>query len=62
MKKAKDLFEVYTWPEVKYFIQLSEFLNNSILITDKPLIDEYGNSAFLIRKSWIEDLEKNKQE
>lgn len=58
MRETKDIFEVYTWPEVKYFIQFNDFLKNAVLISDKPLTEEYGISAFLVRKSWVEGLKQ----
>ncbi len=56
----EKLFIVVTWPEVKYFMQFPDFVNNSILIQDDPLLQEFGNSAFLVRKAWIESLKQTK--
>lgn len=60
MKEQKDVFDVYTWPEVKYYMQFNDFLENAVPITDYPLIKEYGGSAFLVRRSWIAELNQNK--
>ena len=62
MKENENIFEVVVWPEVKYFMQFNDFLENAVPITDKPLTDEYGGSAFLIRKKWIHNLKQNKIE
>ncbi len=58
----KNIFEVFMWPEVKYFFQFENFIDNAVPITDKPLLDEYGGSAWLIRKSWIDELKQGKIE
>ena len=60
MKETKHVFEVIMWPEVKYFMQFNDFIKNAVPITDKPLTDEYGGSAFLVRISWINELKQNK--
>lgn len=55
-----DLFEVYTWPEVKYYFSMPGFIDNSVPILDKPLTEEYGSNAWLVRRKWIEELKQNK--
>jgi hypothetical protein len=58
--ESKNIFEVFMWPEVKYYFSMPGFVDNSVPILDKPLIDEYGGSAWLVRRSWIEDMKQGK--
>jgi len=50
----KDVFQVVQWPEVQELFEYMGFKENSILINDGPLYSEYGDSAYLIRKSWLD--------
>ena len=50
----EDLFTVVTWPESQGLMELEGFEDNAILINDEPFLTEYGNSAYLVRVSWIE--------
>jgi len=50
----KDVFIVVTWPEVQELFELDGFDENSILINEEGLYNEYGSSAYLIRKTWFE--------
>ena len=50
----EDLFTVVTWPESQVLMELEGFEDNAILINDEPFLTEYGNSAYLVRVSWIE--------
>jgi len=56
----KDVFIVVTWPDVQEFFELDEFDENSILINKEELYNEYGSSAYLIRKIWLDEKENNK--
>jgi len=47
-----DMFIALTWPDVQDFMVYDGFEENSILINDDPLIDEYGNSSYLVRRDW----------
>ncbi len=49
-----DLFVVVTWPDIQIYMDFKEFRDNSILINDGALYDEYGDSAYLVRQSWID--------
>lgn len=57
MTSDTDTFIVMKWPLVNELINESEFFNNSIRITNPKLIEEYGTHAYLIRKSWIDNLD-----
>lgn len=47
-------FIVIEWPEVKKLFSNPEFHNNAELITMSPLYEEFGDSAYLVRKSWLD--------
>lgn len=49
----EDLFTVITWPEVQDLMDEKGFDDNSILINDGKLYEEYGDSAYMVRKSWL---------
>lgn len=50
----KNEFIVYTWYEVQELIELEGFKENSHVISD--LCEEYGNSAYFVRKRWLEKI------
>ena len=54
--KTMDEFIVITWPEVQDYFELEGFAENSLLICDGSLYEEYGDSAYMVRKSWIENI------
>jgi hypothetical protein len=49
-----NLFIVIPWPDIQVYMDFKGFRSNSILINDGPLYDEYGDSTYLVRKSWID--------
>lgn len=53
--KTMDEFIVIAWPEVQNYFELEGFAENSLLICDGSLYEEYGDSAYMVRKSWIEE-------
>jgi len=57
-----DKFIVIAWPESQAFMEVDGFSENSILINDEPLINEYGSSAYLVRISWLDRLHEEKEE
>ena len=54
--KTMDEFIVIAWPEVQNYFELEGFAENSLLICDGSLYEEYGDSAYMVRKSWIENI------
>lgn len=50
----EDTFIVITWPESQVLMEYDGFRDNSVLINDGKLLVEYGSSAYMVRKSWIE--------
>ena len=51
-----DKFIVITWPEVQNYFELNGFREYSLLINDGVLYEEYGDSAYMVRESWLESL------
>ncbi len=52
----EDIFIPIQWPEVQDFMEEPGFRENSLLIDSDPLYQEYGDSAYMIRKSWLQKL------
>ena len=50
-----DEFIIITWPESQMLFDIDGFQENSLLINDGPLYDEFGDSTYMVRKSWIEN-------
>lgn len=48
----EDKFIAIPWPEVQDYMEEEGFRDNSILINDGKLYEEYGSSAYMIRESW----------
>ncbi len=48
-----DLFKVVTWPLSQELMEIEGFEENSCLINDEPLLDQYGSSAYFVRYSWF---------
>ena len=53
-----NTFVVIQWPDIQDYMDIEGFEENSCLINDLPLLEEYGSSAYFVRISWIESLSK----
>ena len=49
-----DVFVVITWPESQRLLEKPGFVDNSVLINDYPLLEEYGAAAYLVRETWLQ--------
>lgn len=49
----EDLFTVVTWPESQELLEIEGFEENSILINDGPLYDQYGDAAYLVSLDFL---------
>ncbi len=49
----EDEFVVITWPEVQELFGLEDFRENSSLVNTPELLEEYGSSAYFVRKDWL---------
>lgn len=54
----QKLFVVIKWPEIKCLLDYNDFETNALPINDDNLIEEFGNSAYLVRKAWLDDVFK----
>lgn len=52
-------FIVIVWPEIQDLMDEDGFEYNCCLINDDPFIQEYGNSAYFVRKTWLESINVN---
>ena len=57
----EDLFTVVTWPESQELFEIEGFEENSILINDTPLYEQYGDGAYLISLEFLIQNFKNKK-
>lgn len=51
-----DIFVVVQWPDIQDLMEKEGFKENSCLINDEPLLEEYGSSAYFVRENWLKTL------
>lgn len=49
-------FIIITWPEVQELFEIEGFSDNAALVNSGPLYDEFGDSAFFVRKQWLDSI------
>ena len=49
-----NLFEIVLWPEVQELMDREGWEDNSYLANDDKAIDDFGSSAYFVRKSWLD--------
>ena len=49
----EDLFTVITWPDVQDYMSLKGWEENSCLVNSDALYEEYGDSAYFVRTTWL---------
>lgn len=49
----ENLFTVITWPESQELLEIEGFEENSILINDGPLYDQYGDATYLVSLDFL---------
>ena len=53
-----DEFVIVTWSDnIQFFMEQDGFRENSYLINDEKGLDDFGSSAYFIRKSWYLEYE-----
>ena len=52
----KEEFIVIQWPEVQELMEFEGFSENAALVNTRPLYDEFGDSAFFVRKQWLDSI------
>ena len=54
-------FVIVAWPEVQDLMECEGFEENSCLINDGALCEEYGSSAYFVNEDWLEKAEPVKE-
>lgn len=57
----EDLFIVITWPESQELFEIEGFEENSILINNTPLYEQYGDGAYLVSMKFLIQNSKNNE-
>lgn len=47
-----DEFILVTWPDIQYYYDLDGWEDNSFLVNDENGLEQYGSSAYFLKKSW----------
>ena len=53
---VSEEFIVIPWPEVQELMNKEGFRENSCLVNDFPLYEEFGDQAYFVRKQWINSI------
>lgn len=56
MYDVSEEFIVIPWPEVQELMNKEGFRENSCLVNDSPLYEEFGDQAYFVRKQWINSI------
>ena len=48
-------FKVVQWPETQEMMEREGFAENSLLINDGLLYNEYGDAAYMVREEWLDE-------
>ena len=54
------MYQVIQWPEIQELMDLPRFRENSFLINDPLVLDEFGSSAYFVSKNWLDSINNNK--
>lgn len=52
----KETYEVITWPDIQYFMDIPGFRENSYLINDPKGLDDFGSSAYFVNSEWLKKI------
>lgn len=56
-----DEFIVVTWnDDIQFFMEQKDFDENAYLINDEKGLEDFGLSAYFVRKSWYQEKVKPK--
>ena len=50
---SRELFEIVTFPDVQYLMEMDGFNENAYLVNDENGLAEFGSSAYFVRQSWL---------
>ena len=56
----KETYEVITWPDIQYFMDIPGFRENSYLINDSKGLDDFGSSAYFVNSEWLKNIKDDK--
>lgn len=49
-------FVVIQWPDVQELLEEEGFCENTSLVNDEVLLEEFGFGSYFVRKSWLKPL------
>ena len=52
----KEVYIVIQWPEIREYVDLKGFRDNSYPINDGKGINDFGISAYFVNKEWLESI------
>ena len=56
----KETYEVITWPDIQYFMDMPGFEENAYLINDSKGLDDFGSSAYFVNSEWLKNIKDGK--
>lgn len=56
----KETYEVITWPDIQYFMDMPGFRENAYLINDSKGLDDFGSSAYFVNSEWLKNIKDDK--
>lgn len=56
----KETYEVITWPDIQYFMDIPGFRENAYLINDSKGLDDFGSSAYFVNSEWLKNIKDDK--
>ncbi len=56
----KETYEVITWPDIQYFMDIPGFRENAYLINDSKGLDDFGSSAYFVNSDWLKNIKDDK--
>lgn len=54
-----DLYIVVTWPDIQDLMSKRGFKKNAFLINDDNGLNQFGSSAYFVKKDWYDDATKS---
>ena len=56
----KETYEVITWPDIQYFMDIPGFRENAYLINDSKGLDDFGSSAYFVNSERLKNIKDDK--
>jgi len=51
-----DIYVPIEWPEIQSFMELDGFDEHAYLINDEQGLEDFGSSAYMVEKAWLNSL------